>query len=98
METAITGIIKDFYMSYLKIRLFVFLIFRITSMYADNENDELLFHLNANGTIDMLETDYSKMLSGFMNQYLHGSNGSLPAFTSALTLELVNRMTVTTVS
>jgi hypothetical protein len=67
-------------------------------MYADNENDELLFQLNEMGSLDMLESDYSKLLSGFMAQYLGGPNGSLPAFTSALTLELVNRMTVTTVS
>ncbi|KAG5677342.1 hypothetical protein PVAND_007108 [Polypedilum vanderplanki] len=72
--------------------------YRITSMYADNENDELLFRLNEMGSLEMLESDYSKLLSGFMNQYLNGPNGSLPAFTSALTLELVNRMTVTSVS
>lgn len=67
-------------------------------MYADHETDELLFQFNDEGALDMLETEYSKMLSGFMSQYLQGPNGSLPAFTSALTLELVNRMTVTTVS
>lgn len=71
--------------------------YRITSMYADNESDELLFQLNEVGSLDMLESEYSKLLSGFMNQYLNGPNGSLPAFTSALTLELVNRMTVTSV-
>ncbi|CAG9800671.1 unnamed protein product [Chironomus riparius] len=71
--------------------------YRITSMYADCEQDELLFQLNEVGTLDMLESDYSKTLTNFMQQYLHGSNGSLPAFTSALTLDLVNRMTVTSV-
>jgi mitotic spindle assembly checkpoint protein MAD1 len=72
--------------------------YRITSMYADCEQDELLFQLNDVGTLDMLESDYSKTLTNFMQQYLHGSNGSLPAFTSALTLDLVNRMTVTSVA
>ena len=72
-------------------------LYRITSMYADGEHDELLFQLNDVGTLDMLESDYSKTLTNFMQQYLHGSNGSLPAFTSALTLDLVNRMTVTSV-
>lgn len=67
-------------------------------MYADNESDELLFQMNEVGSLDMLESDYSKMLSGFMAQYLNGPNGSLPAFTSALTLELVNRLTVTSVT
>lgn len=63
-------------------------------MFADNESNELLFQMNEMGFLDMLESDYSKLLSGFMSQYLNGPNGSLPAFTSALTLELVNRMTV----
>lgn len=67
-------------------------------MYADNETDELIFHFNDEGTLDMLETEYSKILSGFMSEYLQGPTGSLCAFTSALTLDLVNRMTVTTVS
>lgn len=67
-------------------------------MYADHETDELIFHINEEGALDMLETEYSKMLSAFMSQYLQGPNSSLPAFTSALTLELVNRLTVTTVS
>lgn len=69
-------------------------------MFADNENDELLFQLNDEGTLDMLETEYSKtpLFTGLVTQYLQSSNGSLPSFTAALTLELVNRMTVTTVS
>lgn len=66
-------------------------------MYADNEHDELLFQLNDVGALDMLESEYSKTLNSFIQQYLHGANGSLPAFTSALTLDLVTRMTVTSV-
>lgn len=69
---------------------------RITSMYADNENDELMFQLNSQGTLDMLETEYSKTLDTLMDQYLRSASGSLSAFTSALTLDLVLRMTMTT--
>ena len=70
--------------------------FRITSMFADNETDELMFQLNSQGTLDMLETEYSKTLDALMDQYLRNANGCLPAFTSALTLDLVSRMTITT--
>jgi Mitotic checkpoint protein len=63
-------------------------------MYADQETDELIFQLNEEGTLDMLETEYSKMLHNFVSKYLHGPNGSLPSFTAALTTELVSRMTV----
>lgn len=65
-------------------------------MYADNENDELMFQLNSQGTLDMLETDYSQTLDTLMDQYLRNATGSLPAFTSALTLDLVHRVTMTT--
>lgn len=64
-------------------------------MYADNETDELMFQLNAQGTLDMLETEYSKTLETHMDQYLRNANGCLPAFTSALTLDLVSRITMT---
>lgn len=73
-----------------------FALFRITSMYADNENDELMFQLNEQGTLDMLETTYSTTLGTLMDQYLRSVSGSLPAFTSALTLDLVLRATMTT--
>lgn len=65
-------------------------------MFADNENDELMFQLNSQGTLDMLETEYSKTLDTLMDQYLRNATGSLPSFTSALTLDLIQRMTVTT--
>lgn len=65
-------------------------------MYADNESDELMFQLNTQGTLDMLETEYSQTLDTLMDQYLRSASGGLPAFTSALTLDLVNRVTMTT--
>jgi hypothetical protein len=63
-------------------------------MYAEQESDELIFQLNDEGTMDMLETEYSKMLHGLVNRHLCGPNSSLPSFTAALTTELVSRMTV----
>lgn len=68
---------------------------RIVSMYADNESDELIFQLNSQGQLDMLETEYSKTLDALMDQYLRSSTGCLAAFTSGLTLELVLKGTMT---
>lgn len=65
-------------------------------MFADDERDELIFQLNTQGTLNMLETEYSKTLEALMQQYLQSSTGSLPAFTSALTLDLAQRVTMTT--
>lgn len=67
-------------------------------MYADSETDDLMFQLNAQGTLDMLETEYSKTLDVLMDQYLRSASGCLPAFTSALTLDLVSRITMSTVN
>jgi Mitotic checkpoint protein len=64
-------------------------------MYADNEGDELMFQLNEHGTLDMLETEYSQTLDALMDQYLRSDSGSLPSFFSALTLDLVSRVTIT---
>lgn len=64
-------------------------------MFADSENDELMFQLNELGSLDMLETEFSQTLEPLMDQYLRCANGKLPAFTSALTLDLINRVTVT---
>lgn len=72
------------------------LISRIVSVYADHEHDELEFLFNDEGTLDMLETDYSRtdLLSGLAD-YLQGPNGSLPYYLAALTIELKNKATVT---
>lgn len=67
-------------------------------MFADHETDFLIFQMKDDGELNMLETEYSKLLLNCMSQYLQGPNGNLPALLSALTLELVNKMTVATVS
>lgn len=68
--------------------------YRISSMYADNEDDYLNFRLNELGELDMLESAYSSTLTDLVSSYLV-AQGSMPAFLSSLTLELFNRNTVT---
>lgn len=69
--------------------------FRITSMFAHSDQDVLIFRLNDQGMLDMLESEYSKTLGDFVVTYLMGNNGSLTAFTAALTIDLMNQRTVT---
>lgn len=68
--------------------------YRISSMYAEDEEEYLNFRLNESGTIlNMLETAYSESISDMVTTHL-GTHGSLPAFLSTLTLDLFNRTTV----
>lgn len=63
-------------------------------MFAHSDEDVLIFRLNDEGMLDMLESEYSKTLEDLMVTYLMGNNGSIAAFTAALTIELVNQRTV----
>lgn len=68
--------------------------YRISSMYAESEEEYLNFRLNESGSVlNMLETAYSESISDMVTTHL-GTHGSLPAFLSTLTLDLFNRTTV----
>lgn len=67
--------------------------YRVSSMYADSPEEYLNFRLNESGVLDMLETEYSDSLGEMMKTHL-GTHNSLPAFLSALTLDLINKTTV----
>ncbi|GAB0096207.1 Mad1 [Sergentomyia squamirostris] len=67
--------------------------YRISSMYAESEDDFLNFRLNESGVLDMLETEYSITLRDMMRTHL-GTENSMPAFLSALTMDLFNRTTI----
>nr|XP_029709893.1 mitotic spindle assembly checkpoint protein MAD1-like [Aedes albopictus] len=68
--------------------------YRISSMYAESEEEYLNFRLNESGTVlNMLETAYSESIADMVTTHL-GTHGSLPAFLSTLTLDLFNRTTV----
>lgn len=64
--------------------------YRISSVYAENEDEYLNFRLNDMGELDMLETDYSLTLVDMVNNFL-AEHHSMPAFLSSLTLDLFNR-------
>ena len=79
----------------------------VSSMYAEEEGDELLFQWGADG-LDLLETDFSQRdlarrapsegIAGgaplsLIKMYLENYH-SVPAFLAALTLELHEKRTV----
>ncbi|GAQ81982.1 Mitotic checkpoint protein MAD1 [Klebsormidium nitens] len=69
--------------------------FTITSIYADDEEDRLMFQYRE-GTMDMLATDFSRtpemvrQVNVFLDRFK-----SIPALTANLTVELFNKHTVT---
>ncbi|KAM4632375.1 mitotic spindle assembly checkpoint protein MAD1 isoform 2-T2 [Discoglossus pictus] len=68
--------------------------YRLTSMYAEHKDDSLLFKLSSTsgGKMQLLETDFSLTLRDFIDLHLHHQN-SIPAFLSAVTLDLFSRQT-----
>lgn len=66
--------------------------YRLTSVYAEHMDDSLLFKKSSNGPMHLLETDFSKTLGEMVDLHLHHQK-SIPAFLSAVTLELFSRQT-----
>ncbi|XP_060570209.1 mitotic spindle assembly checkpoint protein MAD1-like [Ruditapes philippinarum] len=67
--------------------------YRLTSMYAETVNDFLLFQQNTSGTIEMLGNSFSSTMQDLIDMYLIRQN-SIPAFLSAVTLDLFSRQTM----
>ncbi|XP_013871306.1 mitotic spindle assembly checkpoint protein MAD1 [Austrofundulus limnaeus] len=66
--------------------------YRLTSVYAEHMDDSLLFKKSSNGTMQLMETDFSKTLGEMVALHLHHQK-SIPAFLSAVTLDLFSRQT-----
>ncbi|KAK2711842.1 mitotic spindle assembly checkpoint protein MAD1-like [Artemia franciscana] len=59
------------------------------SIYSASENDRLLFVMDDNGDIQLMQTEFSEKLGPLMEEYLQKSN-SVPMFMGALTSDLFN--------
>ncbi|XP_043097150.1 mitotic spindle assembly checkpoint protein MAD1-like isoform X1 [Puntigrus tetrazona] len=71
--------------------------YRLTSVYAEHEEDSLLFKSTGpvgSGSMQLLETDFSRTLTGLVDLHLFHQK-SIPVFLSAVTIELFSRQTVT---
>ncbi|XP_043567754.1 mitotic spindle assembly checkpoint protein MAD1 isoform X2 [Chiloscyllium plagiosum] len=68
--------------------------YKLSSMYAEHQDDCLMFKAaNSLGAkMQLLETDFSNSLTELINLHLHHQN-SIPAFLSAITLDLFSRQT-----
>lgn len=66
--------------------------YRLTSVYAEQMDDSLLFKKSSNGNMQLMETEFSKTLGEMVALHLHHQK-SIPAFLSAVTLELFSRQT-----
>ncbi|XP_051877976.1 mitotic spindle assembly checkpoint protein MAD1 isoform X2 [Pristis pectinata] len=68
--------------------------YKLSSMYAEHQDDCLMFKAaNSLGAkMQLLETDFSSSLTELINLHLHHQN-SIPAFLSAITLDLFSRQT-----
>ncbi|XP_032384534.1 mitotic spindle assembly checkpoint protein MAD1 [Etheostoma spectabile] len=67
--------------------------YRLTSVYAEHMDDSLLFKKGSNGSMQLMETEFSKTLGEMVALHLHHQM-SIPAFLSAVTLELFSRQTM----
>ncbi|XP_066545293.1 mitotic spindle assembly checkpoint protein MAD1 [Amia ocellicauda] len=69
--------------------------YRLTSVYAERMEDSLLFKASGPAGVNMqlLETDYSRTLRDLVELHLFHQN-SIPAFLSAVTLDLFSRQTI----
>uniref|UniRef100_A0A1A7XEF0 Mitotic spindle assembly checkpoint protein MAD1 n=2 Tax=Iconisemion striatum TaxID=60296 RepID=A0A1A7XEF0_9TELE len=66
--------------------------YRLTSFYAEHMEDSLLFKKGSNGSMQLMETEFSKTLGEMVALHLHHQK-SIPAFLSAVTLDLFSRQT-----
>uniref|UniRef100_A0A3Q0QRH1 Mitotic spindle assembly checkpoint protein MAD1 n=1 Tax=Amphilophus citrinellus TaxID=61819 RepID=A0A3Q0QRH1_AMPCI len=66
--------------------------YRLTSVYAEHMDDSLLFKKGSNGSMQLMETEFSKTLGEMVALHLHHQK-SIPAFLSAVTLDLFSRQT-----
>ncbi|XP_045067648.1 mitotic spindle assembly checkpoint protein MAD1 [Coregonus clupeaformis] len=71
--------------------------YRLTSVYAEHMDDSLLFKASggavaSGGSMQLMETDFSRTLTEMVDLHLHHQK-SIPAFLSAVTLDLFSRQT-----
>lgn len=66
--------------------------YRLHSMYAENEEDSILFQSSRTG-IELLDTPFSRTLNDQVAMYL-GKFHSIPSFLAAVTMDLFSRTTM----
>ncbi|XP_051939979.1 mitotic spindle assembly checkpoint protein MAD1 isoform X2 [Hippocampus zosterae] len=67
--------------------------YRLTSVYAEHVEDCLVFKKGPSGSMELMETAFSRTLGDLVELHLHHQN-SIPVFTATLTIDLFGRQTV----
>ena len=67
-------------------------IFRLSHMYAESEDDQLFFEVQSDGTVSLLENEYTNRYSELISTYLNQGD-SFPAFLASITLDLFKSTT-----
>lgn len=67
-------------------------VYRLSHMYAEMEEDKLLFEITKDGMVQLLKNDYCDRLSEFITTYLEHAD-SFPAFLASITLDLFKSST-----
>ncbi|KAG1708218.1 hypothetical protein DVH05_024901 [Phytophthora capsici] len=65
---------------------------RLRSVYAEHEDDELLVRMEANGSLELLDSEFCSQINQRVFAYLTACR-SFPAFLSTLTLHLFEKQT-----
>lgn len=69
--------------------------YKLTSMYAEQQEDQIWFQLNQDGALNLLENEFSSTLEDMVDLHLRHQK-SIPVFLSAITMNLFNNRTITT--
>lgn len=65
---------------------------RLRSVYAEHDDDELLVRMEANGSLELLDSEFCSQINQRVFAYLTTCR-SFPAFLSTLTLHLFEKQT-----
>ena len=66
---------------------------KIHSIFAEQEDDVLVFHLNDDSSLDLVSSPFAQRMDKKLTSYLK-LNNAIPAFTSAVTLQLFENSTM----
>lgn len=69
--------------------------YKLTSMYAEQQEDQICFQLNSEGALNLLENEFSTTLEDMVDLHLRHQK-SIPVFLSAITMDLFNNRTMAT--
>lgn len=68
-------------------------IYRLTNMYAESQEDKLMFEISPQGDITLLQNEYTKKLPPHLIMFYLEQCNSFPAFLSSITLDLFKSST-----